>query len=193
MEHQFENPFSALRRYGYCPQFDALLEQLTGNLQRKKRNLQMTDLHSIYRPRDSFHVFKITWCTWGTYRGTEFKDFEASWNWNPRREAGSRILWRHQGQFSNSMAHLLMNLIGCVNSVFSENFLLALPLLAFHRYLCSMSHHVVLIPVLAENYGMLFQMLKKLVLQCFWHRIQWKNVLHFATDLQSWLMENSNV
>lgn len=41
MEHQFENPFSALRRYGYCPQFDALLEQLTGTVPMK--NGKMTD------------------------------------------------------------------------------------------------------------------------------------------------------
>ena len=81
MEHQFENPFSALRRYGYCPQFDALLEQLTGtSSMKKKRSFQMTNFYPIYRPRDSFHVFKITWCARGTYRGTEFEDFEASWN-----------------------------------------------------------------------------------------------------------------
>ena len=35
-------------------------------------------------------------------------------------------------------------------------------------------------------------MLKKSVLQCYWHRIQWKNVLLFATDLPSWSMENLN-
>ena len=60
-------------------------------------------LNLFYRPRDSFHVFKITWCARGTYRGTEFKDFEASWNWNPCWEASSRILWGYQGQFLNSL------------------------------------------------------------------------------------------
>ena len=51
--------------------------------------------------------------------------------------------------------------------IFSENFLLGLLSLGSHHCLCSMSHHAVLILVHVENYGMLFQMLKKSVLQCY--------------------------
>ena len=51
--------------------------------------------------------------------------------------------------------------------IFSENFLLGLLSLGSHHCSCSMSHHAVLILVHVENYGMLFQMLKKSVLQCY--------------------------
>ena len=85
-----------------CGSFDTLIKKYVDFRPKNYRSRQwkngidkMTGLHPIYRPRNPFHVFEITWCTWRTYRGTEFKDFEASWNWNPCREAGSRILWRH--------------------------------------------------------------------------------------------------